>query len=225
MLSTFIKCFLKWPFEFHTLNFYELTIKKWAPVYWACQCDKLVSCVWESKTWSLQHDDKLYKQQRCETVTFACDKSWHLSSLCYNDSGRFWTEPRFWFVSVPPLVCLSLTWCPACPGGEGKGGAVAAADYIAERSCVFCPLFALEFSSSLNRKVIRAGGVMAGYLKVLNSLSRSAGAAFSRNPAVLAPAANCQTLQQRNCEWKEISGVIRSIIVWTVNCFLTWLCV
>ncbi|KAI3371325.1 hypothetical protein L3Q82_023944 [Scortum barcoo] len=43
---------------------------------------------------------------------------------------------------------------------------------------------------------------MAGYLKVLSSLSRSA-AAFSRNPAVLAPAANCQTLPQRNCEWRQ----------------------
>ncbi|XP_063335763.1 isocitrate dehydrogenase [NADP], mitochondrial [Pelmatolapia mariae] len=45
---------------------------------------------------------------------------------------------------------------------------------------------------------------MAGYLKVLSSLSRSAGAAFSRNPAVLAPAANCQTLQQRNYADKRI---------------------
>ena len=39
---------------------------------------------------------------------------------------------------------------------------------------------------------------MAGYLKVISSLSGSAATAFSRNPAVLAPAANCQTLQQRN---------------------------
>uniref|UniRef100_A0A3P9NNB6 Isocitrate dehydrogenase (NADP(+)) 2 n=1 Tax=Poecilia reticulata TaxID=8081 RepID=A0A3P9NNB6_POERE len=45
---------------------------------------------------------------------------------------------------------------------------------------------------------------MAGYLKVLSSLSRSAGAALSRNPAVLAPAANCQTLQQRNYADKRI---------------------
>uniref|UniRef100_A0A8C4F0E9 Isocitrate dehydrogenase [NADP] n=1 Tax=Dicentrarchus labrax TaxID=13489 RepID=A0A8C4F0E9_DICLA len=42
---------------------------------------------------------------------------------------------------------------------------------------------------------------MAGYLKVLSSLSRSA-AAFSRNPAVLAPAANCQP--QRNYADKRI---------------------
>uniref|UniRef100_A0A3B5MYN0 Isocitrate dehydrogenase (NADP(+)) 2 n=1 Tax=Xiphophorus couchianus TaxID=32473 RepID=A0A3B5MYN0_9TELE len=45
---------------------------------------------------------------------------------------------------------------------------------------------------------------MAGYLKVLSSLSRSTGAALSRNPAVLAPAANCQTLQQRNYADKRI---------------------
>jgi len=45
---------------------------------------------------------------------------------------------------------------------------------------------------------------MAGYLKVLSTLSRSAGAAFSKNPAVLAPAANCQTLQQRNYADKRI---------------------
>ncbi|XP_034032420.1 isocitrate dehydrogenase [NADP], mitochondrial [Thalassophryne amazonica] len=45
---------------------------------------------------------------------------------------------------------------------------------------------------------------MAGYLKVLRSVSRSAGAPFSRSPAVLAPAANCQTLQQRNYADKRI---------------------
>merc|ERR1739838_104151 len=44
---------------------------------------------------------------------------------------------------------------------------------------------------------------MAGYLKVLSSLTRSA-AALSKNPAVLAPAATCQTLQQRNYADKRI---------------------
>merc|ERR1711970_997133 len=44
---------------------------------------------------------------------------------------------------------------------------------------------------------------MAEYLKVLSSLTRSA-AALSKNPAVLAPAANCQTLQQRNYADKRI---------------------
>ena len=61
---------------------------------------------------------------------------------------------------------------------------------------------------------------MAGYLKVLSSLSRSA-AAFSRNPAVLAPAANIQSVPQRNGEWRQITGVILSIIVFTVDlCFM-----
>ncbi|XP_029490177.1 isocitrate dehydrogenase [NADP], mitochondrial [Oncorhynchus nerka] len=44
---------------------------------------------------------------------------------------------------------------------------------------------------------------MAGYLKVLSSLSRSA-ATFSKNPAVLAPAATFQSLQQRNYGDKRI---------------------
>ncbi|CAB1313785.1 unnamed protein product [Coregonus sp. 'balchen'] len=44
---------------------------------------------------------------------------------------------------------------------------------------------------------------MAGYLKVLSSLSRSA-ATLSKNPAVLAPAATCQSLQQRNYGDKRI---------------------
>merc|ERR1739838_1210741 len=44
---------------------------------------------------------------------------------------------------------------------------------------------------------------MAGYLKVLSTLSRSAGA-VSRNPAVLAPAATCRSRQQRNYADKRI---------------------
>ncbi|KAG7269736.1 hypothetical protein CRUP_006149 [Coryphaenoides rupestris] len=45
---------------------------------------------------------------------------------------------------------------------------------------------------------------MAGYLKVLSSLSRCAAASLSRNPAVLAPTAAVQTLQQRNYADKRI---------------------
>uniref|UniRef100_A0A8C7DWC5 Isocitrate dehydrogenase (NADP(+)) 2 n=1 Tax=Oncorhynchus kisutch TaxID=8019 RepID=A0A8C7DWC5_ONCKI len=44
---------------------------------------------------------------------------------------------------------------------------------------------------------------MAGYLKVLRSLSRSA-TTLSKNPAVLAPAATSQSLQQRNYGDKRI---------------------
>ncbi|KAG9331721.1 hypothetical protein JZ751_017286 [Albula glossodonta] len=45
---------------------------------------------------------------------------------------------------------------------------------------------------------------MAGYLKVLSALSRSA-AVLSKNPAVVAPAAlSCHSLQQRNCEFPAI---------------------
>lgn len=50
---------------------------------------------------------------------------------------------------------------------------------------------------------------MAGYLKVLSSLTRSA-ATLSKNPAVLVPA-SCQSLQQRNCEFSTFKSVCRYV--------------
>lgn len=100
--------------------------------------------------------------------------------------------------------------------GGKEGGAVA--QYIAESSGALGPLFASDFRRASTRCAISAGN-MAGYLKVLSSLSRSA-ATFPRNPAVLAPAAIiCQT--QRNCEWRLISGDILSII--TLALTAVWL--
>lgn len=121
-------------------------------------------------------------------------------------------------VSIPPLgLCDSdVKISVSRRGGGEKGGAAAAAaaasHYIAGILGAVCPLFPLSFVECLPLSDSGRGD-MAGYLKVLSSLSRSAAAAFSRNPAVLAPAANCQTLQQRNCEWREISGVILSIMM------------
>lgn len=100
--------------------------------------------------------------------------------------------------------------------GGKEGGA--AAQYIAESFGALGPLFALSFVESRPAERFLPEK-MAGYLKVLSSLSRSA-ATFSRNPAVLAPAAtNCQT--QRNCEWRLISGDILSII--TLALTAVWL--
>lgn len=87
----------------------------------------------------------------------------------------------------------------ACPVGAGtRGGAEAAAEYIAKSPASLGPLLRPELRRVLTAKKVTLGQeTMAGYLKVLSSLSRSA-AAFSRNPAALAPVANCQP--QRNCE-------------------------
>lgn len=124
------------------------------------------------------------------------------------------------FVAGPPLcMCDSDVALSVSRRGGEKGGA-AAGDYIAASRGAFAPLFSSVFRRAVTAKCFRSREDMAGYLKVLSSLSRSAGAAFSRNPAVLAPAANCQTLQQRNCKWRD-SRFIPSIIMLTVNCSLT----
>lgn len=93
------------------------------------------------------------------------------------------------------------------------------AHYIAQSTATLFPLFSPSFIES-EPQSDPGWENMAGYLKVLSSLSRSA-AAFSRNPAVLAPAANIQSVPQRNCECRQITGVILSIIVFTVDlCFM-----
>lgn len=117
-------------------------------------------------------------------------------------------------------VCVTLTQHSASPAGEGRR-AVLLLVTILQRAAERLPPSLALFRRAFTAKCFRSREDMAGYLKVLSSLSRSAGAAFSRNPAVLAPAANCQTLQQRNCKWRD-SRFIPSIIMLTVNCSLTW---
>lgn len=121
--------------------------------------------------------------------------------------------------AVPPLRCSlpPLTYRVA-PRRGGEGG----------RCCGRCSLYCRDPSSGLPplcsefRRASTAKcfgpGDMAGYLKVLSSLSRSA-AAFSRSPAVLAPAANCQP--QRNCEWRDNRCHPQHLVVLAVNCCST----
>lgn len=101
------------------------------------------------------------------------------------------TSPVCWIVVTSDVT-------PASPAGAGKGGRCSRSVYCRKPWCAWS-LLCSEFRRASTRWVISAA-TMAGYLKVLSSLSRSA-ATFSRNPAVLAPAAaNCQA--QRNCEWR-----------------------
>lgn len=106
----------------------------------------------------------------------------------------------------PPLPWITSDVIPASPAGAGRRAVLPLG--ILQKALVRLAPSLLSFVEHRPAEWFLPEN-MAGYLKVLSSLSRSA-ATLSRNPAVLAPAAtNCQA--QRNCEWRLISGGILSI--------------
>lgn len=100
---------------------------------------------------------------------------------------------------VPPL-CDVGPRSPVGGRGGGRGRCCSGSHSILQTAPEPVAPSLLSFLECSPRTEPGRTDMAAGYLKVISSLSRAAGAAFSRNPAVLAPAANCQILQQRNCE-------------------------
>lgn len=101
---------------------------------------------------------------------------------------------------------LVLTPCNCDVGSETE----------AEKIYVYCcmhrfirPFLRPEWSRAATSSIFGEKKNMAGYLKVLSSLTRSA-ATISKSPAVLA-SASCQSLQQRNCEFSTSTIVYKCV--------------